>query len=113
MVVGAGSIGALEAFNSTGQKAPRDFPSFKVAATAAPPDCPALTGAGVYNTTLSPSFGPPDTTVTVSGALPVVSENGIDVGQTATEVDVYWTSTSTSGGRSSTDRHSHRWRDRS
>jgi hypothetical protein len=90
MVVGGGSIAALDACTSTAQKGPRGIPSFKAAATAAPPDCPALTGTGVYDTTLSPSSGPPGTTVTVSGALPVVSENGVDVGQTSTKVDVYW-----------------------
>jgi hypothetical protein len=28
--------------------------------------------------------------VTVSGSLPVIAENGADVGQTSNEVDVYW-----------------------
>jgi hypothetical protein len=47
--------------------------------STAGPDCPALTGTGAYETSLSPSSGPPGSTVTVSGALP-----------DSTEVLVYW-----------------------
>jgi hypothetical protein len=57
---------------------------------AAHPSCPVRTGHGAYDTSLSPSTGPPGTTVTVSGPLPVVNEAGRDVGQTATTIDAYW-----------------------
>jgi hypothetical protein len=50
-----------------------------------PPTTPST-----YDTALRPSSGPSGSTVTVSGTLPVVSENGAHIGQTATEVSVYW-----------------------
>src|SRR5205807_1836487 len=43
-----------------------------------------------YDPTLSSSSGASGSTVTVSGPLPVVDESGTDIGQTATEVVVYW-----------------------
>jgi hypothetical protein len=61
-----------------------------VSTTTPAPDCPARTGTDAYDTTITPRSGPPGSTVTVSGPLPVISEDGTDVGQTASEVDVYW-----------------------
>ena len=58
--------------------------------TTKAPDCPALTGLGAFDTHLSPSSGPADTTATVSGALPGHDEDGTIPGQTVTEVFVYW-----------------------
>jgi len=58
--------------------------------TAAAPACPARPGRGAYDTTLSPSFGPPGSIATVSGLLPVIDEDGSYGGQTATRVDAYW-----------------------
>lgn len=54
------------------------------------PNCAARTGAGAYDTTLHPSSGSAGSTVSVAGHLPVVNEAGVDVGQSATHVDVYW-----------------------
>ena len=55
------------------------------------PQGPRLSpGTQAYDTTLRPSSGTSGSTVTVSGTLPVVAENGAKIGQTATEVDVYW-----------------------
>jgi hypothetical protein len=61
-------------------------------------DCPVPTGAGVFDTHLSPSSGPAGTTVTVSGTLPVTGEGGTDIGQTVTEVFGYWNLAFGSGG---------------
>ena len=57
--------------------------------TTKAPDCPALTGPGVFDTHLSPSSGPAGTTVTVSGALPAQGEDGTAPGP-VTEVFAYW-----------------------
>ena len=58
--------------------------------TAKAADCPRPTGTGYYDTTVRPSSGPPGSTATVSGRLPVMSEGGQDLGQTATEALAYW-----------------------
>lgn len=58
--------------------------------TAAAPACPARSGNGAYATTISPTSGPPGSTVTVSGPLPVIAEDGTYAGQIATRVDAYW-----------------------
>ena len=55
-----------------------------------PPVCPALSGHGAYDTTVSPSAGRPGSAVTVSGPLGVIDESGTYGGQTATRVDAYW-----------------------
>ena len=60
------------------------------ASRTAAPDCSVPTGSGVFDTHLSSSSGPAGSTVTVSGMLPVVSEDGRDVGQNSTAVLVYW-----------------------
>jgi hypothetical protein len=52
--------------------------------------CPLPKGTGYYDSTARPASGPAGTRVTLSGRLPVVSESGQDVGQTATEVVAYW-----------------------
>jgi hypothetical protein len=52
--------------------------------------CPARSGRGAYETTLSRSSGPQGSAVTVSGALPVTAEDGGHGGQTAARVDAYW-----------------------
>jgi hypothetical protein len=57
--------------------------------TTKPPDCPAVTGPGTYDTHLAPSSGPAGTTVTVYGALPAPNEDGTVPGQ-VTEVFAYW-----------------------
>jgi hypothetical protein len=59
-------------------------------AVSTAPVCPALSGKDAYRTTVSPSAGPPGSTVTVSGPLGVVDESGTYGGQTATHVDAYW-----------------------
>jgi hypothetical protein len=59
-------------------------------ATSTPPVCPTRAGNGAYRTTLDPSAGPPGSTVTVSGALGVMNEDGTYGGQTARDVDAYW-----------------------
>jgi hypothetical protein len=79
LVVAGGSFAAVRAFQGGSPKE-----------SARPPNCPARTGMGAYDTTLRPSSGAPGSTVTVSGPLPVMRENGSYGGQTATEVDVYW-----------------------
>jgi hypothetical protein len=58
--------------------------------TSAPPVCPARIGEGAYDTQLSRSAGPPGSTVTVSGALGVLNEDGTYGGQTAKDADAYW-----------------------
>jgi hypothetical protein len=58
--------------------------------TTAPPVCPVPTGAGAFFTRLSRSAGPPGSTMTVSGALGVLAEDGTYGGQTATAVHAYW-----------------------
>jgi hypothetical protein len=52
--------------------------------------CPRPSGTDYYAPRVSPESGPAGTTLTVSGRLPVLSESGQDVGQTATEVVAYW-----------------------
>jgi hypothetical protein len=54
------------------------------------PNCPRPSGTGYYDSTAHPASGPAGTTVTVSGRLPVLTENGTDTGQTSTEVAAYW-----------------------
>lgn len=56
--------------------------------TASPPVCPVPTRT--LHTELSRSAGPPGSTVTVSGALGVLSEDGTYGGQTAKDADAYW-----------------------
>ncbi|HKD95739.1 MAG TPA: hypothetical protein VKB43_13620 [Gaiellaceae bacterium] len=51
------------------------------------PACPV---ENAYETRLSRSAGPPGSTVTVSGALGVVGEDGTYGGQTAKEAHAYW-----------------------
>ena len=65
------------------------LPAERLAAPTAPA-FPTRTGAGAYDTTLSPSAGPPGSTVTLSGHLPVIEEDGSYAGQTAARVDAYW-----------------------
>jgi len=92
--VGAGSVAAWQAFQGSAPNRPRILRARNAAPTysaiSTPPDCPARTGSGAYDTTLSPASGPPGSTVTVTGSLPVIAEDGADVGQTSNEVDVYW-----------------------
>jgi hypothetical protein len=95
IVVGAGAAAAWVAFQGdVSAHGPNIVRALNVAltspATTAATSCPARTGAGAYDTTLNPTSGPPGSTVTVSGPLPVISEDGTNVGQTATEVDLYW-----------------------
>lgn len=95
VVVGAGAAAAWVAFQGSAKgHRPRIVRASNVAltvsSTTAVTNCPARYGAGVYNTGLSPASGPPGSTVTVSGPLPVTSEDGRNVGQTASQVDVYW-----------------------
>jgi cytoskeletal protein RodZ len=95
VVVGAGAAAAWVAFRGNASAhGPRVVRALNVAltspATTAARSCPVRTGAGAYDTTLNPTSGPPGSTVTVSGPLPVISEDGTNVGQTSTEVDVYW-----------------------
>jgi hypothetical protein len=93
LLMAAGSIAAVVAVGGSAPNRPRLLraPNAALAhSTRTYPDCPARTGAGAYDTTLSSSSGQPRSTVTVSGPLPVVAENGVDVGQTSNEVDVYW-----------------------
>jgi hypothetical protein len=78
-IVAAGSFAAVNAFQTGSPKA-----------SAKPAKCPARSGTGAYDTTLRPSSGTSGSTVAVSGPLPVMRENGTYVGQTSTEVDVYW-----------------------
>jgi hypothetical protein len=94
-LVSTGSAVAWVAFHGSGRaKGPTVVRALNVAMTSpvttAVPSCPVRTGAGAYDTTLDPTSGPRGSTVTVSGPLPVISEDGTNVGQTATEVDVYW-----------------------
>jgi hypothetical protein len=79
LVVAAGTFAAVRAFQGGSTKA-----------SAPPRKCPARTGTGAYDTALRPSSGAPGSTVTVSGPLPVMREDGTYGGQTATQVDVYW-----------------------
>jgi hypothetical protein len=58
--------------------------------TTVPPVCPVQSGDGAYATGLSRSAGPPGSTVTVSGALGVLDEDGTYGGQTAKDADAYW-----------------------
>ena len=94
VALGAGSVAAWQAFQGSPPNGPRILRARKAAPTdstiATRPDCPARTGSGAYDTTLSPASGPPGSAVTVSGSLPVIAEDGADVGQTSNEVDVYW-----------------------
>lgn len=66
------------------------FRSGSASLKTASPNCPARSGAGAYEATLSQSSGPPGSKVTASGYLPVLAENGVKVGQTATGVFAYW-----------------------
>jgi hypothetical protein len=59
-------------------------------ATAPPSVCSVPTGAGAYGPQLSRSSGPPGSTVDVSGALGVLTEDGTYGGQTAKGVHAYW-----------------------
>jgi hypothetical protein len=59
-------------------------------AAGAVPACPVPTGSESYRTTLIPATGPAGTTVTVSGRLGLIGENGTYYGQTATNVEAYW-----------------------
>jgi hypothetical protein len=52
--------------------------------------CARPTGTSYYDPKVSPASGPAGTRVHVSGRLPVLSESGRDVGQTATSVIAYW-----------------------
>ena len=95
LVVGAGAAAVRVAFQGSAKAhGPRIVRASNVAltvsSTTAVMNCTARYGAGAYNTGLSPASGPPGSTVTVSGPLAVTSEDGSNVGQTATEVDVYW-----------------------
>lgn len=95
IVVGVGAAAAWVAFHGNANPhGPRIVRAANVAltvsTTTADTNCPARYGDGVYNTGLSPASGPPGSTVTVSGPLPVTSEDGSNVGQTASQVDVYW-----------------------
>jgi hypothetical protein len=58
--------------------------------TAAPPVCSVPKEGGGYDTRLSRSSGPPGSTVTVSGLLGVLSEDGTYGGQMAKDADAYW-----------------------
>lgn len=58
--------------------------------TAPPPVCSVPSGRRAYDTRLSRSAGPPGSTVTVSGALGVVGEDGTYGGQTAKDAAPYW-----------------------
>jgi hypothetical protein len=95
VIVGAGSAVAWVAFHNGGAAhGPKVVRGLNVAltvpTTTAAMNCPVRTGAGAYDTTLNPMSGPAGSTVTVTGPLPVISEDGRNVGQTATEVDAYW-----------------------
>jgi hypothetical protein len=57
---------------------------------ASAPACPTRTGKGTYATRLKPSVGPAGSTVTVSGPLGVIGEDGTYSGQTASDVEAYW-----------------------
>jgi hypothetical protein len=59
-------------------------------AGAGHPACPVPNGDRAYDTRLSRSAGPPGSTVTVSGALGVLDEDGTYGGQTAKDADAYW-----------------------
>lgn len=89
-VVAVGAIAAWEAFHASAATAPAALHFSKATTRTTYPRCAARTGTGAYDTTLSSSSGRPGSTVTVSGPLPVVNEAGVDVGQTASEVIVYW-----------------------
>jgi hypothetical protein len=52
--------------------------------------CARPTGTSYYVPKISPASGPAGTRVHVSGQLPVLSESGRDVGQTATSLVAYW-----------------------
>ena len=65
------------------------FPGAGPAAAAAP-TCPVPTGNENYDTRLSRTSGPAGTTVTVSGRLGLIGEDGTYYGQTATNVETYW-----------------------
>ncbi len=66
------------------------LPNAPVPPAAATASCPRPSGTGYYASTLRPASGPAGTTVAISGRLPVVSENGKDIGQNASEVVAYW-----------------------
>jgi hypothetical protein len=84
LVVAAGSIAATVTLHGGASNKP------SVVSTATHPNCPARAGSGTCDSTVSPMSGAPGSTVTISGALPVIAENGANVGQTSNEVDVYW-----------------------
>jgi hypothetical protein len=89
-LVGAAAAGA-EAFPRGHASLPSALHFSAVAKkSTAYPHCPAKTGEGVFDPTLSSSSGSAGSTVTVSGPLPVLDESGAYVGQTATEVIAYW-----------------------
>lgn len=101
LVLAAGAVAAVEAFNGTTQKALAGIPSFKAAATVSTTDtqhkCPALSrtdnnddSTNPYIPVLSPSSGPAGSTVTISGPLPVVDEAGTYVGPGNPNISVYW-----------------------
>jgi hypothetical protein len=95
LVVGVGAAAAWVVFQgSANAHEPRIVRASNVALTVSSTtpvtNCTARYGAGAYNTGLSPASGSPGSTVTVSGPLAVTSEDGSNLGQTATEVDVYW-----------------------
>lgn len=90
LVVAAGLLAAVEAGRgnaSVGRPIALQPPP---SSSTTSPKCPVPKGEGVFNTHLSNSSGPAGSTVTVSGTLPVVSEDGNDVGQNSTAVVVYW-----------------------
>lgn len=58
--------------------------------TTPPPVCVPPNGGGAYDARLSPSSGPPRSTVTVSGPLGVLTEDGTYGGQMARGVHAYW-----------------------
>jgi hypothetical protein len=88
-LVGAAAAGA-EAFPRNSAPLPAALHFSKATKSTAYPHCPAKTGEGVFDPTLSPSSGAAGTTVTVSGPLPVLDESGAYVGQTASQVIAYW-----------------------
>lgn len=94
LFVAAASIAGIEASRASAAKFPSALHFSKAAAAtqlkSTATDCPAHWGAGAYDATLSSSSGPPGSTVTVSGPLPVTDESGAYVGSITTEVIAYW-----------------------
>jgi hypothetical protein len=89
----AGTAAGLEAFGAGAASPPPAliFPTATPTSSAPNPHCPRPTGTGYYDTNLSSSSGPAGTTVTVSGRLPTVGEDGTYTGRTGTTaVVVYW-----------------------